>query len=399
MSETSLTVQVTADVSPAAMRVLHVTQPVTEGVGHYVRLLVAGQQQRGYRVGLACAPASGLAAESQRLGAAVLAWEARRDPGPSVLAEVRRLRAVIRHFDPDVVHLHSSKAGMVGRLALRGAQPTVFQPNAWSFEAANGPVKTAALAWERRAARWTDLLVMVSNHELQQAAAHRIAARQGAIVVPNPVNAERFRPLPESSRAGLRRRLRLPPGRLVVCVGRLCQQKGQDVLLAAWPGVAAAVTDAQLVLVGDGPMRAALERRAPPSVRFLGLRQDVPELLQAADLVVLPSRWEGMALTMLEAMATARSVVTTRVGGAEETVGRDAGAVVEVGDAPALTVAITRRLLDPELARAEGRQGRRIAASDHTIDAVLTTIDAVYRAAWTGAPVSHQNRRAVAPFR
>ena len=120
---------------------------------------------------------------------------------------------------------------------------------------------------------------------------------------------------------------RPPPPRLwrciplVVCVGRLCRQKGQDVLLDAWPAVRAAVPTARLVLVGDGPDRPHIEQRRLTGVHLAGHHDDVRPWLWAADVAVQPSRYETMALSMLEAMATGRSVVAADIEGAREALG------------------------------------------------------------------------------
>ena len=91
-------------------------------------------------------------------------------------SETRRLRRIVEGVDPDVVHLHSSKAGMAGRLAVRGRRPTIFQPHAWSFDAVRGPVRAASLAWERFAQRWTTELVCVSLSERVAGERHGISA-------------------------------------------------------------------------------------------------------------------------------------------------------------------------------------------------------------------------------
>jgi glycosyltransferase involved in cell wall biosynthesis len=100
-------------------------------------------------------------------------------------------------------------------------------------------------------------------------------------------------------------------------------------------------------------------------VTFVGTRADVEEWLAAADVVALPSRWEGMALTMLEAMARGRAVVATDVAGADEALGSEAGAVIPVEDVRALADALVVRLLDPARAAAEGAAGRARAERSH----------------------------------
>ncbi len=362
--------------------VLHVSQPGSEGVANYLRELSVRQVERGWRVGVACPPHSRLAISARNAGLAVLPWQAERHPGPGLIREVRDLAAAINRFEPSIVHLHSSKAGMVGRLAVRRRRPTVFQPHAWSFDAVAGPFDSLAMVWERSAARWADAIITVSLGEKATADENGIRSAGVDVTIPNPVDTELFRPAgsdAEETRR-LRRSLGLATQPLVACLGRLCHQKGQDLLLEAWPAVAAAVPDAQLLLIGDGPSRSALERSAGDEVHFLGDRADVPELLRAVQVVALPSRWEGMSLAMLEAMASAKPVVVTDVGGAAETAGRGAGAVVPIGDLDRLAEEIVRRLNDEDLAGRDGERGRNLVAQRHTITAVVDSTDEVYRA-------------------
>src|SRR5207244_646249 len=95
------------------------------------------------------------------LGVRCLPWAAGRGPGASSVEEARRLARLVGQQRPDVVHLHASKAGLAGRLAVRGSLPTLFQPHAWSWLAVDGAVRWASIAWERLAARWTGLYVCV----------------------------------------------------------------------------------------------------------------------------------------------------------------------------------------------------------------------------------------------
>jgi glycosyltransferase involved in cell wall biosynthesis len=350
--------------------VLHVTQTTHAGVRRCVLDLITDQIRRGWRVTVASPDTDGFPSRARDAGADAVVWPADRQPGVSTFREVRTLAQVVRDVEPDLVHLHSSKAGLVGRLAVRGRRPTLFQPNGWSFLAVDGPAHTAARRWERFGARWTTTLVCVSAQEQQDGAANGVTGP--CRVVPNAVDLTRFSP---SDRDGARLELQLPDEPLVVCVARLSRQKGQDVLLDAWPSVRAAVADARLILVGAGPDRAALEARASAleGVTFAGARTDVPRWLAAADVVALPSRWEGMSYVMLEAMACERSVVEADVGGGREALGehpdRAAGALVPPEDPDALAAALVERLRDPALTEREGRQGVRRVRAAHDLRA------------------------------
>lgn len=337
-------------------RVLHVAQSADYGLARFLSDLLADQAARHWKVAFA-----GPAGAPVPDGVDRIAWEASRQPGRSVPAEARRLSEVIEAFSPDVVHLHSSKAGLAGRLVLRGRRPTIFQPHAWSFLAVHGATRTAAVVWERLATRWTDVVVCCSQAEYRQGEQHHIRGRYR--VIPNAVDVQRFA---AGDRAAARARLGLGDGPLVVCIGRLSHQKGQDVLLDAWPAVRAAVPAASLVLVGDGPDREALATRAGEGVELVGRQSCVEDWMAAADVVAQPSRYEGLALTVLEAMAAGRSIVATDVEGMAEAIG-GGGAIVRAGDVRALADAVVHRLRDPELAAAEGRTGRERAARSHDL--------------------------------
>ncbi|MEU9336751.1 glycosyltransferase [Streptomyces sp. NPDC048290] len=355
-------------------RVLHLTQPVDGGVARVVADLTRAQLAAGWAVTVAC-PEGALAQEARALGAGSRPWHAARAPGRSLPGEVRAAVRVIEDVRPDLVHAHSAKAGLAGRLAVRGRVPTVFQPHAWSFEAVGGATAALALRWERFGARWADRTVCVSAAERDTGAAAGIGARWS--VVPNGVDTARFRPAPVD-RAALLPDV-APGAPLVVCVGRLCPQKGQDVLLTAWRSVRDRVPGARLVLVGDGPDRERLEALDGGAL-FTGPVADPVPWYRAADLVVLPSRWEGMALAPLEAMACGRPVVVSEVDGAREALppALAAHGLVPPGDPAALARALTALLLDGELRAELGARGRAHVRSAHDVRHMTEAVAQVY---------------------
>lgn len=348
------------------MHVLHVSQPTTEGVPRVVADLVADQVARGWQVTVACPSDGRLAADAVAAGGRHVLWTAGRAPGPATVKEALALRAVVRAAAPHLVHLHSAKAGLAGRLVLRGRLPTVFQPHAWSFHAVEGALRSATTAWERWATRWCDAVAVVSDDERRQGEAAGVAGSWAHL--PNGVDLRRRRCAGDPERERARARLGLPAGPHAVCVGRLAPQKGQDVLLQSWDAVVDAVPDAQLHLVGDGPDAALLAARAGRGVTLHGAAQDPDDWFVAADVVVLPSRWEaGLSLTAMEAMALGRSVVLTDVAGASEGLAKGGGLVVPVGDPAAIAAAVSQRLLDPDLAAAEGAEARRTVERDYDL--------------------------------
>ncbi|GAC1341857.1 MAG: hypothetical protein NVSMB23_13980 [Myxococcales bacterium] len=176
-----------------------------------------------------------------------------------------------------------------------------------------GPLGEARLALARRAA---DAFIAISRPiraELEAAGVAPSAIRD----VRNGVDVEGFHPADEGERARLRAALGLPPGPLVLSAGRIAREKGVDVLVAAWPAVAARVPGARLCILGDGAERATLSRTLPEAL-WVGGVPDVAPYLRAADAFALPSRTEGMPVALLEAMACGLPCVATAVGGTVE---------------------------------------------------------------------------------
>lgn len=366
--------------------VLHLSQPVDGGVARVVVDLVRAQTAAGLRTVVGCPPGGMLAGAAREAGAEVLTWRAGRAPGPGLPAEVLGARRLLRRVRPDLLHAHSAKAGLAGRLAARGTLPTVFQPHAWSFDAVGGATAALALRWERYGARWADRVLCVSEAERRAGESEGITARWS--VVRNGVDLDHFRPGdpdPDQDKALARAALPLPAafrgdGPLAVCVGRICLQKGQDILLRAWPEVLGTVPGARLALVGGGPDTERLRRCAPPGVLFAGAASDIRPWLRAADLVVLPSRWEGMALAPLEAMACGRPVLVTDVSGARESLPSGQGrlCLVPPEDPTALAKALGRLLAEPRLLAELGERARQHARTDFDVRRTTEAVTGLY---------------------
>jgi glycosyltransferase involved in cell wall biosynthesis len=364
--------------TPRRLRVLHVSVPTNDGVANVALGYLRDQVERGWHVTVACPSEGYLGFEARSLGASVRWWRASPGGLSGLAGEVSRLGRIVEDTAPDVVHLHSARAGMAGRLLLRDRVSTVYQPHAWSFLTATRSVRRGPLRWERYAARWTSELVCVSESE--RLVAEGLGVQAPTTVLPNGVDVSVFLPQGERDRVAARKALGLDDVPTVVCIGALRLQKGQQDLLADWPEIRAQVPEAQLVLIGDGPDRHSLARQAASleGVQLVGWRSDIPTWLAATDVVAVPSRWEGMALVPLEAMASARSVVATDVTGVVDSVPPNAGAVVPAGDGPAFVKALVRRLVDPTLAEDEGWNGRSHVERNHDAARSARELSRVY---------------------
>ncbi|UNT00177.1 glycosyltransferase family 4 protein [Streptomyces tubbatahanensis] len=370
------------------MTVLHLAQPVEGGVARVVTALARAQVRAGLRVVVACPRGGTLERDAAAAGALTAHWPAVREPGARLALEMHGVRRLVRRFRPDLVHAHSAKAGLAARLALRARVPTIHQPHAWSFEAARGRTARQARAWERYATRWADRVLCVSAAERETGREAGLDARWS--VVRNGVDFEKFTAAPSgppppgalpqpAGPAALRERAGAAP--LVMCVGRLCEQKGQRHLLAAWPRIAARVPGARLVLVGDGPDRERLRRSAPGGVVFAGARERVEDWYAVADLVVLPSLWEGMALTPLEAMACGRPVVVTDVDGSRELLppGQETTCLVPPGDAAALADTVAALCLDARLREELGQAAAKHVHAEFDVRETAAAVLELYR--------------------
>lgn len=340
---------------PEPLRILHVAQPTEAGVANVVVTYVGDQVKSGMVVAVACPSQGPLAGDVEEVGAEHLAWSAKRSAGPSVLGEVLALRGVIEQWRPDVVHLHSAKAGLAGRLAVRGSRPTVFQPHAWSFSAVTGPMQWASTQWERRGQSFTHATICVSSAELALGQQRDVLTT--AHVVPNVVDPALW---PDREQGAARTELGVPvDAPVVVCVGRICRQKGQDHLIDVWDEVRAKVPGALLYLVGDGPDKEELMTRSGDGVVWVSAAAP-RSWYAAADVVAVPSRWEGMAMVPLEAQASGRLVVANDVAGMTEGLA-PSNVVVPLGDPLALPEALVSALSDRDASAELGRLSRQHA--------------------------------------
>jgi glycosyltransferase involved in cell wall biosynthesis len=356
----------------------------TGGTARHVRMLAAGCGARGVRVEV-FGPAQtdrDFAFGGAAPGVGFTGVEiADRPRLPGDLRAIGRLRRLFRAWRPDVVHAHGLRAGALAAIAVAFARTAEDRPalvvTVHNAPPAGGVTGAIYRVLELIVARNADSVLCVSadlEDRLRAAGARRV----GRAVVPaaapslaGDVSAE--------TRATLRAEFGADPGQaIVLAVGRLAAQKGFGVLLdaaARWGGIRPAPL---LVIAGQGPLAAELQARAASlglTVRFPGHRPDVPALLSAADVFVLPSVWEGQALILQEALRAGVPVVATRVGGNPELTGEDAAILVPPGDARRLAEAVRAVLGDPALAArlraAAAARARALPGEDAAVTAAL----------------------------
>ena len=307
------------------------------------------------------------------------------------LVVVGRLARLMRRECVAVVHTHTSKAGFLGRLAARLARvpAVIHQPHGHIFYAYYGPRLTAFyVALERRAARWTDRIVTLTERGTEEHLAHGIGRREQFVTIPSGVpTAELLARAPTRARARVRLGLDVQDF-VVVGVGRLVPVKGFDLLVAALSHVLAEVPEARVLLVGDGPEQAALTAQAAAlgvagRVRLEGVVRGVGggllDYLASADVCAAPSRNEGMGRVLVEAMALGVPVVGATVGGIPAVIGADeAGRLVAPDDPGALAAALIELGRDAAL-RAKLGEAARARAEEFSTAVAHARLVALYQ--------------------
>ena len=306
-------------------------------------------------------------------------------PGKDAVALVRLAR-FMRASRWDVVHTHSSKAGVLGRVAARqaGIPHVVHTVHGWGFTPGQAaPVFGLYVALERMCAPLTDVLVHVAERDRIEGLRQRIGRPDQYRLIRSGIEIDRFRDV-RATRQDVRRTLGLPDEAFVVgSVGRFVPQKAPLDLVDAFARVARERADALLVVVGDGPLRAAVEGRIAEHglsdrVRLTGIRRDVPELLRAFDVFALSSRWEGLPRVFPQAMAAGLPVVATDVSGASDAVVEgQTGFLVPAGDVSALGGSLARLAADPELRRRLGAAAR-LRVEEFSAARMVRQLEGVY---------------------
>lgn len=279
---------------------------------------------------------------------------------------------LIRRTKPDLVHCHTSKAGIIGRTAARMARvPAVFTAHTWSFAEGTSPLwKFVGTPSERLAARWAETIIAVSESNRSLALRRRVAPSGKIVTVHNGVVDTFHRARPGAH---------LVPR--IVMVARFVAQKNQAQLIEAVAGLDCPF---HLTFVGDGPARPAAEDLVrslglQDRVEFAGVRTDTDRILSESSIFVLATNWEGFPITILEAMRAGLPVVATDVDGVREAViDGETGHLYPKGATGTLRSTLRALLADPATRIRLGQAGRKRYEAEFTRSAMLSKVLAVY---------------------
>jgi glycosyltransferase involved in cell wall biosynthesis len=367
------------------MKILYVlTSAAFGGVSRHVIALATHVHGQGHDVAVLAGPEPRLVRTLRAAGVRVIVNPHFVQP----ISPARDLRATaavvaaLRAEKPDLVSAHSTKAGLAARLAaaLLRHPRVIFTAHGWKFIAGQPSIGgRVSAATERLAARASARIVCVAEADRRLALEYHVGRPEQFVVIHNGIDPRAF---PGADGARVRKELDLGDLPVIASVGRLAEQKDPHTLLAA---CGALRDDVRLLLVGDGPLRADVERivssneRLAGRVLVLGEREDVPDILAAADVFLLTSRWEGLSRAVIEAMLSGLPVVATDVGGTAELVQEGVtGTLVRPGDASAIVRALDGLVADSARRRRWGAAGRARALGGFTIDAMFDATTRLY---------------------
>ena len=298
-----------------------------------------------------------------------------KHPGLDVGAAAR-LGAVLRDVRADIVHTHCHALRYVLPYILAGkVRAAVHTVHNLAAQDAGRPRWLTALAYKAG-------VVPVAIGKEVAASLNDVFGIADPPLIRNGIDVRRFA-APSSTREAVRGALGLKNELAFICTASLTPKKGHPVLLDAFAQVARTIPTARLLLAGTGDMRTALEEQVSrlglaASVQFLGARSDMPNLLAAADVFVLSSLWEGMPLSVMEAMAAGKPVVCTAVGGSIEIVHDGVnGYLVPPGDSRRFADAMTK-MADPERRALFGTRAAETAAGEFGLETMVRAYEALY---------------------
>lgn len=295
------------------------------------------------------------------------------------------LRELIRKHEPDIVHTH-------GTPALLHAFPSYMignmPPMVHTFHYGNYPhLPRKYLYAERVGVRFARQLVAVSYHQRDAVIRHLYVRPDRIMTILNGVS--RVTVPGVDRRENLRREMGAGRDKILIgCVAVLSVQKGVTYLLEAARRITAKNSNVHFVIIGGGPLQQELEAESrgkglSDCVTFLGWRNDARELMGALDIYVAPSLWEGLSISLLEAMSAGLPVVTTSVGDNDKVIrNADTGLLVPPGDVPSLTDALLYLVDNPDKARQMGESSAEYFAAKLSVDRMVQEYDRVYSAVW-----------------
>lgn len=371
------------------VKILHIqVLPIMSGVQKAMLDILKRLDRNKYQITILCNAEGELTAAAARLNIDyIILPELKREINPlfDVFAFIKLIR-LIKQNRFLLVHTHSSKSGFIGRLAARaaGAKCVVHTVQGFAFHEYSSRLATFVIGlMERIAGLVTDHIIFVNHYDRKVAMTMRLGAAERMVTIPNGIDLSQFHPdatVPvPSDLLGIQK-----SGGIVGMVARLWEQKAPQDFIRSIPVVVNAIPDAKFLVIGDGHLKNQLvklsqELNVSDNVLFLGWRQDVKALLQMLDVFVLTSLWEGLSVSILEAMASGKPVVATQIKGNNELViDGETGFLVPAKNPQMVGEKVLSLLMNRTLAQKMGLKGYQRVRENFSIENTVSKINQLY---------------------
>ncbi len=371
------------------VKILHIqVLPIMSGVQKAMMDILERLDRNRYHITILCNAEGELTAAAARLNIDCLILpELKREINPlfDLFAFIKLIR-LIKQNRFLLVHTHSSKSGFIGRLAARaaGAKCVVHTVQGFAFHEYSSRLATFIIGlMERIAGRVTDRIIFVNQFDRTIALKMKLAPAEKMVTIPNGIDLAQFNPdgtepIP-ADLVGIEK-----SGGLVGMVARLWEQKAPQDFIRSIPVVVKAIPNAKFLVIGDGHLKERLvklsqELNIRDHVLFLGWRQDVKALLKILDVFVLTSLWEGLSVSILEAMASGKPVVATHIKGNNELViDGETGFLVPAKNPQQVGERVLTLLMNRTLAQKMGLKGYQRVRENFSIENTVGKINQVY---------------------
>ena len=319
---------------------------------------------------------------------------------PSLRREIRptldlrakiEILSALKKYPVDIVHTHSSKAGILGRWSAHqtGIKQIVHTVHGFGFHSEQPWwEKHLYISVEQRAALITSRLIAVSKAVIEEGCCLNIGMRSQYEWIPNGIDSQPFSEVSSEIVLKVKEELGIPrESPLVTMIACFKPQKAPLDFVKAAVIVARRFPQTRFLMIGDGVLRSQIEKERSENqmdqrIILAGWRGDIPAVLAGSNLVVLTSRWEGLPLTLLEAMASGKAIVATRVGGIPEVVKEgENGFLITAGDVEGLARCMIHLLENVSLAEKMGREGKRLfdTTADYQIESMVSRLESLYQ--------------------
>ncbi|WP_420794783.1 glycosyltransferase family 4 protein [Desulforamulus reducens] len=368
------------------IKVLHVVRPAAGGMKNHLINLIRYTDKNKFSVTVACPPGTSMWDELYDMGVDLIPIPLRGELSPTKdYLVVHTLVKYLHQSRTTILHTHSSKAALVGRVAgIIARTPVIIFTvhNSIFYEEWSRLKKKIYSTVEKILARFTDRIITVSEALKQELLVKEDLSPTRLTTIYNGIEVEKF--TTQSDLNEIRQSFNIPESSMIIgTIARLAPQKGVSYLLKAASHLKE--YNVTFLVVGDGPLRQELEQEVSERglqnrVIFAGKRDNIPEILSILDIFVLPSVTEGLPLTILEAMAASKPVVATRVGGVPEAIVEGkTGLVVSPKDPEALAVALAGLLGERDRLNRMGQNGQKHASEKFTVNLMVEKTMDLYK--------------------